>query len=483
MKFKRYLNMILSGIGFFIVGWFAFLHPDWILYYGIFTPIAGIVLILCCLLPIGKLRLGEPNSATKISYGQWWWACLKGQGALFFFTLAAIFAFLVHGPALDPANNPFPLSKEVLTHTIAWQWGFFPWAVYGLWGIILAYATYVKKGIPYYYQIGHSILPKFLEPSTKTYVEASLYSSTLLALSLMIVAIILLFSYAIEGRLHWNHFAVPIITVMLLSLFSWLIFLKSARKWFVGKPPRRHFNRFCTVTILSMLFLLLLIAAGNQWFVTHYQDIYQKMVCHECQRFFENVPLQTRFAALYWGWWLIWTPLAGSYLAAISQGRSIREFVIGLLIVPAIFWTLFYSLDLSVAWGWLVLVIQKYDAIFQVFFAAGTWMILTKMLVGQKNSNILISGFMPIPENALPMPTKLNGISKSEGLTKFFQKILMLIFSTLFIFTMAGWFGIQFQVVATGFFIINALYVGFELLLIQWFKDKAWKKDQIISPY
>ncbi len=38
---------------------------------------------------------------------------------------------------------------------------------------------------------------------------------------------------------------------------------------------------------------------------------------------------------LYWGWWLSWSPFVGMFIARISRGRSIREFVMGLLFVPA----------------------------------------------------------------------------------------------------------------------------------------------------
>ncbi|HRE32435.1 MAG TPA: BCCT family transporter, partial [Candidatus Berkiella sp.] len=56
----------------------------------------------------------------------------------------------------------------------------------------------------------------------------------------------------------------------------------------------------------------------------------------QCGNYFANVPAEARLAALYWGWWLLWTPLAGSYLAKISKGRTAREIVLGLYAVPVL---------------------------------------------------------------------------------------------------------------------------------------------------
>ena len=49
---------------------------------------------------------------------------------------------------------------------------------------------------------------------------------------------------------------------------------------------------------------------------------------------------------LYWGWWLSWSPFVGMFIARISRGRTIREFVFGVLFVPAGFtllWMTFFG--------------------------------------------------------------------------------------------------------------------------------------------
>jgi choline/glycine/proline betaine transport protein len=39
---------------------------------------------------------------------------------------------------------------------------------------------------------------------------------------------------------------------------------------------------------------------------------------------------------VYWGWWIAWSPFVGMFIARISKGRTVREFILGVLLVPSI---------------------------------------------------------------------------------------------------------------------------------------------------
>src|SRR5699024_12209942 len=45
----------------------------------------------------------------------------------------------------------------------------------------------------------------------------------------------------------------------------------------------------------------------------------------------------------YWAWWIAWAPLVGTFIARVSRGRTIREFVLGVLLVPTIFGALWFT--------------------------------------------------------------------------------------------------------------------------------------------
>lgn len=56
------------------------------------------------------------------------------------------------------------------------------------------------------------------------------------------------------------------------------------------------------------------------------------------------------WTVLYWAWWCSWAPFVGLFIARISKGRTIREFIFGVLVIPSLFGILWFT----------VLVIQQY---------------------------------------------------------------------------------------------------------------------------
>ncbi|HAD86106.1 MAG TPA: choline transporter, partial [Rhodospirillaceae bacterium] len=48
----------------------------------------------------------------------------------------------------------------------------------------------------------------------------------------------------------------------------------------------------------------------------------------------QDTDWQGNWTAFYWGWWIAWAPFVGMFIARISRGRTIREFTLGVLLVP-----------------------------------------------------------------------------------------------------------------------------------------------------
>src|SRR5699024_7003932 len=57
----------------------------------------------------------------------------------------------------------------------------------------------------------------------------------------------------------------------------------------------------------------------------------------------EGLAWQGLWTAFYWGWWISWAPFVGIFIARISRGRTVREFVLGVLLVPALFSILWFT--------------------------------------------------------------------------------------------------------------------------------------------
>ncbi|MFP3488522.1 BCCT family transporter, partial [Staphylococcus sp. SIMBA_130] len=58
---------------------------------------------------------------------------------------------------------------------------------------------------------------------------------------------------------------------------------------------------------------------------------------------FEGSSWIQSWTIFYWAWWIAWAPFVGTFIARVSKGRTIREFVLGVLLVPTIFGALWFS--------------------------------------------------------------------------------------------------------------------------------------------
>ncbi len=463
-RHKIFITGILSALGLMLIGLLSFSHLTLLLRVGIFTCLVGYALIILCFTPLGALSLGP--CAARLSYGQWLFKLLQGQAVLFIFTLAACIAFMRIGPSFVQGFS-LSLGLEVIEEYSRTQWGIFPWGIFGFWGLIIAYVAYVKKSTPYFYQFCLGFFPASLENKMKSYVEAICFAATLLALNLVATSIALLLTYSLEHLLQIQHFEIPIIGVWFLSTISALLLLKrrkkDLRRLAIKNIGLNHLYAFC---ILLIVLIIILAAYCNSWIMEHFFERYQQLQCPQCgQHFISNTLM--RFAIMYWGWWMIWTPLAGSYIAKISQGRTIRELVLGIYLVPLL---LAVALNL---WGTkpFSVLLEKAQGLSSpiLFFSLGavTWIIFSKMLKGRKDNSIFNAGFMP------------KGDSKSAGISTFAQKVFQGMFIIVIIHTMIGWYGLQLLIAAIGVLTIILIYWGFDFGILRFLKHKLFNKRLI----
>jgi hypothetical protein len=483
MKHKRILNSIIAVIGYIAVAWLAFVRPDWLLMFGIFTAIPGYLLLLICFTPLGGVTLGDRS--LRLPFMSWVAKLCKAQLAMLIFTIAAAVAFLGAGPQFASGAIPLSFVSDMIKDYSRWQWGIFPWGIYGIWALIIAYITYIKKGSPYFYQLARSTWSKRLDPMIKTFIEGTTSGATIMVFTLVATTIILLLVYIFEIYTRHNHFAMPFITFTVVTLVTPLITLPTGRKLF-KKIAARGGTLTHIYGLLIIFLVTILVVAGfaNSYVIMKHPELYN-MQCKQCGNYFMNVPLEARFAALYWGWWLLWTPIAGSYLAKISIGRSLREFVIGLFILPLIIFILGYHYG-TAPFAWILISVQKLTgskAILLACLGILTWICFTRITNGIRTTSIFYAGLMPLPATERQNRLWLKDGSKTQGFSKVGQKLWLSVIGTIFLHTVGGWYGIQIQVAAMAVLVINAVYAGFDFLFYRLIKDRAWIGNRNIPPF
>lgn len=333
MNHKLLLKSMITILGLALLSWAALLRPDYFLLVGIFTFIPGYLLLALSLTPLGTRTLSSQNA---LPLGVWLWKLIKAQLAVGVLTVGAATAFFGSGPDYVQGQISWSMAVSSIQQG-EWIWGIFPWGIYGIWALLIAEGSYTKDRAPYLYQIGAKVCPHWLQPAVKAFVELSTSGATLMVLCLSMASLVLLFTDIIQIKFQIQHFSVPFLTITALSFATFLLFFPVGKRWMRRfNQKNKSLNRLIALIISVFVIALVLASWMNQWFVAHYAAIYTKMVCHQCGNYFANIAIGDRFAVLYWGWWLAWTPLAGSYIAKISQGRSVREVVLGLYLVPGL---------------------------------------------------------------------------------------------------------------------------------------------------
>ena len=302
----------------------------------------------------GHLRLGDDDSRPEFSNFSWFamlFSAGVGIGILFFGVAEPVFYFDNSEPWGYP-NNPhaditgataLTVDRAVAAMRVTYfHWGFHAWSVYVIVGLCLAYFGFRKKlplslrsslypiiGERIYGPIGHAVdlLAVF---GTVFGVATSLG----LGVSQMAAGLDVLFG--------WNDAGV-VTELILIAIISVIATFSAVTGVGNGIRIISEWN-----ILLSIILLAAFVAIGPftwlmSFFVTTIGDYLWNFIpmgfwtANEA----EDVAWQGGWTIFYWGWWISWAPFVGMFIARISRGRTIREFMVGVMFVPttiAFFW-------------------------------------------------------------------------------------------------------------------------------------------------
>ena len=339
-----------GGIYGAIRGWIE-TALNWYYISAVIVIFAVCVFLMCS--KWGSIKLGDDDSKPEFSNFSWFamlFSAGVGIGILFFGVAEPIFYFDNSG-AFGYPNNPHADMQGNLEMTVArgidamrvtyFHWGFHAWSVYVIVGLCLAYFGFRKK------------LPLTLRSSLHPLIGDRIYGPIGHAVDLLAV-FGTVFGVATSLGLGVSQMAAGlnvlfgisdgIVTKLSLILVISVIATVSAVSG-VGNGIRiiSEWNIW-----LSIILLATFVAVGPfQWlmsfFVTSIGDYLWNFVPMGFWTASEPgaAAWQGGWTIFYWGWWISWAPFVGMFIARISRGRTIREFMIGVMFVPttiSFFW-------------------------------------------------------------------------------------------------------------------------------------------------
>ncbi|MEV7616323.1 BCCT family transporter [Streptomyces sp. NPDC089799] len=314
----------------------------WVLgnFAWLFVAAADTFLVLCVVLAIsrfGRIRLGADDAEPE--FGNLAWIAMMfsagmGIGLMFYGVGEPLTHYLAPPPASGAAPGTGAAARAAMDHSF-FHWTLTPWAIYGIAGLALAYATF-RKGR------GNRLSSAFVPligrrradgPPGRAIdllaVLATVFgTATSLGLGALQVAEGLHLTAGVRDSTTLQLIIIGSLSAaFVLSAFSGL---HKGVKWL------STVNIVLAATLMVFVFLL-----GPTVYVLDVIPASVGSYLHEL------LPMATRTGAFtdstwlgawtifYWAWWLSWAPFVGTFIARISRGRTIREFLAGVLLVPS----------------------------------------------------------------------------------------------------------------------------------------------------
>ena len=326
------LNAAKSGI-FANFSWF---------YVLAFSVFLGFLVILS-VSSLGNIKLGNDEEEPEFGFLSWLamlFAAGMGVGLMFF----GVAEPLTHYLSDITAGTAEHKQQEALLHTL-FHWGIHAWAVYGTIALALAYFGFRYK-LPL-------ALRSCFYPLLKERINGKLGDLIdIMALLATLFGIITTLGFGASQlgaglhQLGWiseNSFSlqmVVIAVVMSLAIFSAISG--------VGKGVKILSELNLTLAFCLLIFVLVtgptlyLLSAFSDNIGTYLSNLVQlsfKTYVYEQ----EHTGWFSGWTILYWAWWCSWAPFVGLFIARISKGRTIREFIFGVLVIPSMFGILWFT--------------------------------------------------------------------------------------------------------------------------------------------
>jgi BCCT family betaine/carnitine transporter len=310
-------------------------------YFDWLFMVAGNIFVLFCLslifLPFGKVRIGGPDAKPEFSTISWF-AMLFAAGmgiGLMFWSVAEPTAYYTdwYGTPLNaPAKTP--AGADMAMGATMFHWGLHPWAIYAVVGLSLAFFTY-NKGLPLTIRSGFFPLMKdrswgwFGHVVDIVAVLATIFGlATSLGFGAQQAASGVNFLFGISNGLP-TQIAI-IIGVTAVAVLSVVRGLEG------GVKVLSNINMGLAAILLLFVLLLgptvAILTTMGATALSYLENIVplSNWIGREDDKFYHG------WTVFYWAWWISWSPFVGMFIARISKGRTVREFVTAVLLVPTV---------------------------------------------------------------------------------------------------------------------------------------------------
>lgn len=334
--FSSFLSAITSG-----AGWF-------------FILVANLYVIAALYFAFGRfgnIRIGGKNAMPEFSTPAWFAMLLSagmGIGLMFWSVGEPMFHYASPSPMFSSVLAQTPESAQAALTVTFFHWGLHPWAIYALVGLGLAFFAY-NRGLPLTIR---SIFYPILGNKIYGFWGNLIDTLSVLATMIGIATSLGLGVQQINAGLHFL-FDVTISTEIQVILIA-IITAIATMSVFTGLD--RGVKYLSTANMyLAAIFMAFIIVIGPTSYILgaftqslgfYITELPEMSFWTET---FKGTDWQQSWTIFYWAWWISWSPFVGMFIARISKGRTVKEFIFGVILIPTLLSFLWMSVFGSAA--------------------------------------------------------------------------------------------------------------------------------------
>jgi len=310
-------------------------HSGWLFSWG-----SNLIVVYCLVLvlsPFGRIRIGGVEARPEFSTLSWFamlFAAGMGIGLMFWSVAEPVAHYSGWGGTPLGITPNTPEAARVALGATLFHWGLHPWAIYALVGLALAYFSF-SRGLPlsirsvFYPLLGERCWGWPGHLIDLLAVVATLFGlATSLGLGAKQAAAGLHFLFGVDNSI--NVQIAIIVGVTSVAVFSVVRGIEG------GVKLLSNLNMALAGLLLSFVILVgqglgFFSAAADtaSAYVTYLLPLSNPLGRHNAAWFHD-------WTLFYWAWWISWSPFVGMFIARVSYGRSIRSFIVAVLLVPTL---------------------------------------------------------------------------------------------------------------------------------------------------
>lgn len=319
-----------------VVKEFLFVNLNWIYVWSVTLFVFFLLFLMFS--KYGKIRLGSNGSKPEYSFFSWismLFAAGMGIGLMFFSVAEPISHYSSGVFGTDDFTQQ---AKGAQMYTF-FHWGIHAWAIYGVVGLALGYFAYRYKLPLSLRSCFYPLLKDRINGKWGDAVDVFALCSTFFGITTTLGFGVVQINSGLKtlNIVPDTSFSSQLIIVAILITMSIFSATSGVNK---GVKILSQLN---VVTVLLLLFFVLFcgptvfligsFTEGLGDYINNFFGLTFNTHVYES----ETLPWFYNWTILYWAWWISWSPYVGLFIARISRGRTIQEFIAAVLIIPALF--------------------------------------------------------------------------------------------------------------------------------------------------